>query len=272
MSSLLVGGRLPRSVKSVGDRLTPVGWTVGQWVQFGIGIALMIGAVIGILQAHGVKVGWTPAVAMLRAILQLALVSVLLGAVLSWPWLVLVFIALMLTTASLTGAKRAAELPGGARYAVVAVVAGGVAATGSSLILGLVGLDIQQIIAVAGISIGNAMAASTLTSRNYLAAVRSGVGEVEGWLALGATPSQATQRLRRHAVKEALIPTMDQTRNTGLVTLPGAFVGALFAGLSPVAAGVFQVVVLATILLAQAITSTVFSALVGRDRQLPAAA
>ena len=142
------------------------------------------------------------------------------------------------------------------------------AATGSSLLLGLIGLDVQQIIAVAGISIGNAMAASTLTARNYLAALRAGVGEVEGWLALGATPPQSTVRLRRDAVREALIPTIDQTRNTGLVTLPGAFVGALFAGLSPVAAGVFQVVVLTAILLAKSVTATVFSTLAGRARQL----
>lgn len=243
-------------------------WSVWEWVRFGVGIAVMVGAVIAILKAHGVKMGWTPAVAIIRACLQLALISVLLGAVLQWPWLVLAFIVLMLTTASLTGAKRAAELPDGRRNAVVAVIAGGVAATGSSMLLGLIGLDVQQIIAIAGISIGNAMAASTLTARNYLAALRSGIGEVEGWLALGATPPKSTLRLRRDSVREALIPTMDQTRNTGLVTLPGAFVGALFAGLSPLGAGVFQVVVLAAILLAKSVTATVFSTLAGRARQL----
>lgn len=250
------------------DTLGQVDWSVWEWVWFAVGLSVMVGAVIVILRSHGVKMGWAPAVAIIRACLQLALISVLLGAVLRWPWLVLAFILLMLTTASLTGAMRAAELPGGRRNAAVAVIAGGVAATGSALALGLIGLDVQRIIAVAGISIGNAMASSTLTARNYLAALRAGVGEVEGWLALGATPPQSTLRLRRDAVREALIPTIDQTRNTGLVTLPGAFVGALFAGLSPVAAGVFQVVVLAAVLLAKSVTATVFSTLAGRARQL----
>jgi putative ABC transport system permease protein len=34
-------------------------------------------------------------------------------------------------------------------------------------------------------------------------------------------------------VGEALVPALDQTRTTGLVTLPGAFVGALFGGPAP---------------------------------------
>lgn len=42
----------------------------------------------------------------------------------------------------------------------------------------------------------------------------------------------------------------DQTKTTGLVTLPGAFVGAIFGGVSPLEAGRFQIVVLAAIMAA----------------------
>ncbi|MCU1533934.1 MAG: hypothetical protein JWR53_415, partial [Glaciihabitans sp.] len=41
-------------------------------------------------------------------------------------------------------------------------------------------------------------------------------------------------------------------KTSGLVTLPGAFVGAVFAGASPLEAGRFQLVVLAAILAAGA--------------------
>ncbi|WP_296140343.1 ABC transporter permease [uncultured Tessaracoccus sp.] len=245
---------------------------IWDWTRFGAGIAVLVVLVIVVLRAHGNRIGARPAVAILRAGIQLAAISVLLGAVLRWPWLVLAFVALMLTTATWTGASRAAELPGGRRAAVVAIVAGGLGATIAALVLGLVALDVQQVIAIAGITIGNAMSASTLTARRYLSAARAGAGEIEGWLALGATPPVATSRLRSEAVAEALIPTMDQTRNTGLVTLPGAFVGALFAGFSPVDAGVFQITVLATILLGQALTGTVLSTMLGRATTLPPAA
>ena len=50
------------------------------------------------------------------------------------------------------------------------------------------------------------------------------------WLALGATPRQAVRDIARTAAAEALLPAIDQTRTVGLVTLPGAFVGALFGG------------------------------------------
>ena len=53
----------------------------------------------------------------------------------------------------------------------------------------------------------------------------------------------------------ALIPATDQMKTTGLVTLPGAFVGAIFGGVSPLEAGRFQLVVLAAIMAAGAITA-----------------
>ncbi|MDR2702750.1 MAG: ABC transporter permease, partial [Cellulomonadaceae bacterium] len=62
--------------------------------------------------------------------------------------------------------------------------------------------------------------------------------------------------IRREAIGEALIPSLDQTRTVGLVTLPGTFVGALFGGASPLDAGIFQVIVLTAILTAGAITAT----------------
>ncbi|RPA16552.1 hypothetical protein EGT56_00030 [Arachnia propionica] len=60
----------------------------------------------------------------------------------------------------------------------------------------------------------------------------------------GRHPSQSTAWLRRLSVRESLLPNLDQTRNTGLVTLPGAFIGALFGGASPVEAAMFQLTML----------------------------
>ena len=85
-------------------------------------------------------------------------------------------------------------------------------------------------------------------------------GEVEAWLSLGATPTQAHEEIGREAVRESLLPNLDQTRSTGLVTLPGAFVGALFGGASPAQAAQFQLVVLAGIALT----------MMYRDRRHPA--
>jgi putative ABC transport system permease protein len=90
------------------------------------------------------------------------------------------------------------------------------------------------------------------------------VGEVEAWFSLGATPAQAHEEIGREAVRESLLPNLDQTKSTGLVTLPGAFVGALFGGASPAQAAQFQLVVLAGIALAMTITGIVVTRLAGR--------
>ena len=56
---------------------------------------------------------------------------------------------------------------------------------------------------------------------------------------------------------ELMLPTLDQSKSTGLVTLPGAFVGALVGGASPADAAKFQLVVLAGIALSMTVTGSV---------------
>ena len=112
-------------------------------------------------------------------------------------------------------------------------------------------------LAIGGIVIGNAMTVATLAGRRFIESVDERWDEVEGWLALGATPRQSTIHLARNAIYSALIPSTDQTKTTGLVTLPGAFVGAIFGGVSPVAAGRFQIMVLASIMAAGSITAVI---------------
>lgn len=74
---------------------------------------------------------------------------------------------------------------------------------------------------------------------------------------------------RRRAVRNALIPSIDQTKTTGLVVLPGAFVGAIFGGLSPLEAGQFQIVVLATIMAAGPLTAVLVALWMGATRTKP---
>jgi putative ABC transport system permease protein len=148
-------------------------------------------------------------------------------------------------------------------------VAGVAAGAGVSLILifalRLVDLEVRYLVAVAGIIIGNAMSAATLAGRNFLRTTRQRRDEIEAWLALGATPSKAHLEIGQDAVRESLLPSLDQTRSTGLVTLPGAFVGALFGGASPAVAAQFQLVVLAGIALSMMTCGVIVTRLLGRS-------
>lgn len=127
----------------------------------------------------------------------------------------------------------------------------------------------RYVLAIGGIVIGNTMTIAILTERIFASDVLAHWPEVEGWLALGATARQSTLSLARAAIQTALLPSVDQTRTTGIVVLPGAFVGAIFAGASPVEAARFQLVVLASVLAAGVLTSTLLLRLTGAVAQRP---
>jgi putative ABC transport system permease protein len=150
-----------------------------------------------------------------------------------------------------------------------AMLLGNLVVIGVVFASGAVEFSPRYVLAVGGIVIGNTMSIATLTSRSFTGTVTDRWDEVEGWLALGATPSESTRWLAREAVFSALVPSIDQTRTTGIVVLPGAFVGAIFGGASPLEAGRFQLIVLASILAAGAITATVLVRLVGGVSRKP---
>lgn len=237
---------------------------VSPYLGFALGLAALTAGTLGLARLAGVGLGWLPVVALVRAVVQLAAVALLLRGVLSAPGTVAAFVALMAATASWTSSQRLRELWGGRSAAVTGVLAGAATSLVAVFALHLVDLQVRNVVAVGGIVIGNAMSAATLSGRNFLRSSRARAPEIEAWLSLGAPPSQAHLEIGREAVRETLLPTLDQTKSTGLVTLPGAFVGAFFGGASPIQAAQFQLVVLAAIALAALVTSVLVTRLAGR--------
>src|SRR5699024_8535508 len=93
-------------------------------MHFLLGVVVLVTAAVVILRLAEVGLGWLPIVAIVRAIVQLALIALILqGALKAW-WSVAAFIALMLPTASLTSLRRARDLPRRPFRAVVAVNVG----------------------------------------------------------------------------------------------------------------------------------------------------
>ena len=122
------------------------------------------------------------------------------------------------------------------------------------------------IIPVTGILLGGCLTATTLAGRRAVDELVQRAGEVEAALALGFTPRDAALEICRPAVAQALAPALDQTRTVGLVTLPGAFVGMLLGGASPIQAGIVQLVMLVALLAAEAVAIIVTIELAARGR------
>lgn len=134
------------------------------------------------------------------------------------------------------------------------------------LLTGLVPPRGLTLIPVAGILIGGALTATVLGGRRALDELETRRGEFEAGLALGLPDRDARMEVARPAASDALLPGLDQTRTVGLVTLPGAFVGMLLGGASPVQAGAVQLFVLVALLAVQAAACATVLELVARGR------
>ena len=238
-------------------------------VRLVLALLLLAGAAVGLLSLAGVRGRRQVLVATARAAVQLALVGAVLRLVFAYPAGTGVVLLVMLATATWTAAGRLQQLPGARRAVLVSSLAGAVPTLAVVFGTGAVALSPRYAVALGGITLGGTMTACTLAGRQLLAGIRARREEVEGWLALGATPRRAVQDVARTAVAEALLPAIDQTRTVGLVTLPGAFVGALFGGASPAEAARFQLVVLVSLLAAETMAAVTLTWLLGAPQPLP---
>ncbi|OII35975.1 ABC transporter permease [Curtobacterium sp. MMLR14_002] len=235
-----------------------------------LGVLALVATATVVLLAARASAPWAPAAAIARGVLQLAAVSLVLTGVIRSPVLIGLALGVMFIVATCTSARRLGDL-----RTMVLPVAGAMASgiLVSAVVVfgsGAIALSPRYALALGGIVIGNAMSIATIAGRRFRELVDDRWDEVEGWLALGATPGRATADLVRRAVSAALVPTVDQTRTTGLVTLPGAFVGAVFGGVSPLEAGRFQIVVLAAIMATGSITAVLLTRWLAPVRTRPA--
>lgn len=225
---------------------------------------LALGAIaLVVVLALRLETPWLQPWALVRATVQLGVLSVILLGVISSPVWVGVFLGVMVVAASWVVVRRLRL-----RLTIAPlVVATLVVAVGIPVALvfatGAVEFSPRYVLAVAGIFVGNGMSVAVLMGRSLESQFGSQSDEFEAWLSLGASPRFAALRAVRSAASTALIPSTDQTRTTGLVTLPGAFVGAVFAGASPLEAAQFQLIVLGGILAVGALSVASFTVLFG---------
>ncbi|TYP84823.1 ABC transporter permease [Blastococcus xanthinilyticus] len=215
-------------------------------------------------------------VAAARATVQLGVVSAVLLVVVESLWLSAAFVLLMVSVATVTATSRTTDRPlrspgNAGRLAAVALPVAGGAAPVVALVLasGTVPLRGEAVIPIAGILIGGAMTATSLAGRRLREELAARRGEVEAALALGLLPRDAVLLVARPVAGTALVPPLDQTRTVGLVTLPGAFVGVLLGGGTPLEAGAAQLLVLIGLLAAEVLAVWAVTELVARGRLLP---
>ncbi|MER5364509.1 ABC transporter permease [Streptomyces sp. NPDC002722] len=234
-------------------------------ITLGVVLALLLAAAAAVAALASLGRAREILLAGLRAAVQLAAVSLLIGWVVRSLPPLLGFVALMYAVAVRTAGRRITRNHTW-WWAALPIAAGVVPVVALLLLTGLVPVRGIALIPVTGILIGGALTATVLGGRRALDELTTRRGEVEAGMALGLLDRDARLEIARPAASDALLPGLDQTRTVGLVTLPGAFVGMLLGGASPVQAGAVQLFVLVALMAVQAVAVTTVLELVARGR------
>jgi len=104
--------------------------------------------------------------------------------------------------------------------------------------------EMNAVLPVAGMAVGNSMNAYTLSLDRLKSESALHLESVEGMLALGIPLKNAMADALNASVKAAIMPTMNNIASLGVVLLPGVATGLLIAGVSPVKAIVYQLVIM----------------------------
>ncbi|MFD3442654.1 ABC transporter permease [Streptomyces sp. NPDC058685] len=237
--------------------LLPVNVTFGAVLAVLLAVAATVAAVAHLGRAREI------AVAGVRAAVQLAAVSLVIGWVVRSLPLLFAFVLLMYAVAVRTAGRRITANRTW-WWAALPIAAGVFPVVAALLLTGLVPVKGIALIPVTGILIGGALTVTVLSGRRALDELSLRRGEVEAGMALGLLDRDARLEVARPAASDALLPGLDQTRTVGLVTLPGAFVGMLLGGASPLLAGAVQLFVLVGLMAVQAVAVAVLLELVAR--------
>jgi putative ABC transport system permease protein len=119
----------------------------------------------------------------------------------------------------------------------------------------------------------SSMSASTSAATQLIKTLNTHRLEIETHLSLGATPKQAIAQYQRDAVRSAIGPQISALTILGLGLLPTFMSGELIAGLDPLQAGAYQLLILfmslfATLLTTILLTLTISQQFLTKDAQL----
>ena len=198
-------------------------------------------------------------VAAVRALVQL----VAIGAVLAWLFAhagvagALAWVLAMTLVAANESRRRGAGIPHAYRAALIGIVVATASTLGVLVVGGVISTEPQVLIPIGGMVVSGSMQAASLTLTSLRRSAIDNRPAVEAALSLGLGAPQAFAREMRTAVRTALVPTVDSTRVVGLISLPGTMTGLIIAGVDPLQAIRYQIIVMYMLLAAWAVSALV---------------
>lgn len=180
-----------------------------------------------------------------RAIIQLAVVGYALKFIfhVNNVFFTIAITLLIIFNASWNANKRYPNSRRQLWQAIVAMLIGTYVTLGILLITRTVKMTPSQIIPITGMIAGNEMVAIGLCYKTLYSSFHDQRQQVLEKLSLGAPVKAASMSILRRSIKTAMQPTIDSAKTVGLVSLPGMMSGLIFAGVDPVYAIKYQIMV-----------------------------
>jgi putative ABC transport system permease protein len=222
-------------------------------------IASLVLVVMTAAVAYRQRLGLTRelVVASIRAGIQLIAVGAVLLVLFQHTGLpgALGWVTMMVVIAGQVAGRRGAGVPHARRSATVGIATGTILPLGSLVLLGIIDTESRVVVPVGGMIVSSAMLAAGIVLRRLREETRQARPEIEARLNLGLPAHQAFLPHQRSAMRTALLPSVDSTKVVGLISLPGAMTGLILAGVDPLTAIRYQIVVMYMLLAATAIAA-----------------
>jgi putative ABC transport system permease protein len=229
-------------------------------VDLAVAVGLMAIA-IGLSAWEKLGLELSIAIATGRTILQLLVLGYVLDFIfaLDNPWAVLAILAIMLTITAIVARNRISQ-----KIPYLLPLVWGAILVSTALTLLYTNILIIQpdrwyepryVIPLAGMIIGNAMNAAAIAGERLVSTINTLSLEIETHLSLGATPGQAVSQYRKEAIRAAFLPTLNQMMLIGMVALPGITTGQLLAGVTPLDAISYEILIIFMVAVANLLTT-----------------
>ena len=214
--------------------------------------ALLVLANAGASIVLRLRLHWQMLWAASRMVVQLLLVGLLLRIVfrLESPVATLLIMLLMIGAAAREVAVRPEQrLQAGGNYRIgIAVV--GISSLATVVLALMTAIrpdpwyDPRYAISLMGIVLGSVLNSASLGLDSFFEGVATRRHAIEARLAIGATIREALAELTRSSIRRGMIPIINQMSAAGIITLPGIMTGQLLAGMDPIEAVKYQILLL----------------------------
>lgn len=180
-----------------------------------------------------------------RAVVQLTIVGYLLNYIfgLENPIVTLILLLFMIGNGAWTASESLRSMKNTWLISAFALFSAAFITLSVLVLSGSIEFKPNEVIPIGGMIISNSMVAVPLVYKQLKSSFKERRDEVETKLALGADLLPASMEILRDAIKTGMLPSINSAKTLGIVALPGMMSGLILAGVNPMMAVKYQIMV-----------------------------